>query len=46
MRRRQRGQRDAGHAEAVLRHDPLSIDAHRALVALLSETAGRAAARC
>jgi tetratricopeptide (TPR) repeat protein len=33
------------HAEAVLRHDPLSTDAHRALVALLGETAGRAAAR-
>jgi tetratricopeptide (TPR) repeat protein len=33
------------HSEEVLGHDPLSADAHRALVALLAETAGRAAAR-
>ncbi|MBX9583162.1 MAG: hypothetical protein K2X87_22885, partial [Gemmataceae bacterium] len=33
------------HTLEVLKHDPLSIEAHRAAVALLTETDGRAAAR-
>ena len=33
------------HYREVLRFDPLSADAHRAVVALLAETAGRAVAR-
>lgn len=33
------------HALEVIKHEPLSIDSHRATVALLAETDGRAAAR-